>query len=264
MIVKLIASDIDGTLLVGNERKVSDKVISYIDKLHKRGVVFVAASGRQYGNLRNLFEDVNDKIAYICENGALVKYKGETILKNPMNKEMGLAILNDIYKVNGCEFLLSGEEVSYIKPKASDYKEHIENYVGNKVKVIEDYSEADEEFIKISVYCKSGIEKHARYFHDKWGDKVKTTVSGKCWLDFVAQDVNKGNALRTLKEYFGVDYEETMSFGDNYNDLEMFEESYYSYAMSSASKDIRSYAKFVTPNVESILFDVDMMYEWQK
>ncbi len=75
MIVRLIASDIDGTLLVGDERKISEKVVSYIDKLHQRGVVFVAASGRQYGNLRNLFENVSDKIAYICENGAFVKYK---------------------------------------------------------------------------------------------------------------------------------------------------------------------------------------------
>ncbi len=185
-------------------------------------------------------------------------------MKCPMDREMGLNILNDIYKVNGCEFLLSGEDVSYIMPKAADYKDHIEKFVGNKVKVIENFEDVEEEIIKISVYCKTGIDKHASYFHDKWGDKAKTTVSGKCWLDFVAPDVNKGKALSALKEHFGVDYEETMSFGDNYNDLEMFEESYYSYAMSSAGKEIRSCAKFVTPNVESILFDVDMMYEWQK
>jgi len=55
-----------------------------------------------------------------------------------------------------------------------------------------------------------------------------------------------------------------MCFGDNFNDIEMFDESYYSYAISTSHKDIRAKAKFITSNVESILFDVEMMYEWQK
>ncbi len=47
-----------------------------------------------------------------------------------------------------------------------------------------------------------------------------------------------------------------MCFGDSYNDLEMFQNSLYSYAMTSANAEIRSCAKYVTTTVESILYDV--------
>lgn len=264
MMVRLIASDLDGTLLQNGNRTVSDKVIELAKILKDRGVIFVAASGRQYGNLKRLFKDIAEDMAYICENGALVKYKERTIFRSIISNELAREIMDDMYGLEGCEFLTSGENTSYIKPKDSEYKNHIENHVGNNTQVIDNYDQIGEDIIKISVYCKEGIDKYAEHFHNKWGEKMKVTVSGRCWLDIVNIDVNKGKALELLMKEFGVEYEETMSFGDSYNDIEMFETSYYSYAMSHSDSYIRSKARFITPNVESILFDVHMMYLWEK
>lgn len=261
MTVKIIASDLDGTLLQNGNREVSKKAIEYIKALNEKNVIFAAASGRQYQNLRKLFHEVKDDIAYICENGGFVKYHDEIIYKKTMDRTMGEEILDDIYSIEGCEFLLSGENVSYIKPKDKEYSSHIQYFVGNDICLIDDYKEVKEDFIKISVYCKDGIEKHGKYFEEKWGDKVKTTISGYSWLDLVAPEVNKGEALKKLMEKFNVTYEETMCFGDNYNDLDMFDVSYYSYAMTGANREIRNRARFVTPDVESILFDVNMIYQ---
>ena len=85
--IKLIASDLDGTLLQGTG-EISEEVVMQIKKLSQMGILFVAASGRQYPNLRRLFEPVKDEIAYICENGALVVYKDQVLHKDVFNKDL--------------------------------------------------------------------------------------------------------------------------------------------------------------------------------
>lgn len=254
--VKLIASDLDGTLLLNGEQSISDTAIDYIKKLSQYDVLFVAASGRQYPNLQKLFRNVEEELVYICENGALLKYKDETIAKTPMNREKGIKLMKDIYEKGDCEILLSGENTSYLMPKSQEYVEHMKNYVGNQVTIIQDFDEVKEDFLKISVYEKAGIENHADYFHDKWKDEFTDTISGYCWMDFVAKGVDKGVALKRIQELFHISKDDTMCFGDSYNDLPMFKNSLYSYAMTSANSEIRAKAKYVTTTVESILYDV--------
>jgi HAD superfamily hydrolase (TIGR01484 family) len=69
--IKLIACDLDGTLLHPGEREPRSEAFELIDELHRRGIVFMPASGRQYASLRYLFAPVADELAYVCENGAL-------------------------------------------------------------------------------------------------------------------------------------------------------------------------------------------------
>ncbi len=68
--IKLIACDLDGTLLHPGEREPRPEAFELIDELHRRGIVFMPASGRQYASLRYLFAPVADELAYVCENGA--------------------------------------------------------------------------------------------------------------------------------------------------------------------------------------------------
>ena len=157
LMVRLIASDLDGTLLQNGTKEISKEAVYYIKKLYEYGVVFAAASGRQYPNIRRLFSEVENEIAYICENGALVKYQGKTLSKTYMDRKTGLEIMEDIQKRDGCEVLLSGEETSYLVPKSREYLDHIKNFVGNNVTLVKDFSEVEEEFLKISVYEKRGI-----------------------------------------------------------------------------------------------------------
>ena len=79
--VKLIASDLDGTLLQNGAHDVNPIVFDQIRTLKEHGIMFAAASGRQYLNLRRLFTPVQDDIAYIAENGSLCIYNEETISK---------------------------------------------------------------------------------------------------------------------------------------------------------------------------------------
>ena len=67
--VKLIASDMDGTLLNG-KGELDPAFFSLFEKLERRGIRFAAASGRQYDGLRRTFAPVADRMLFIAENGA--------------------------------------------------------------------------------------------------------------------------------------------------------------------------------------------------
>lgn len=259
--VKLIASDLDGTLLQNGNNEVSDNAIELIKKLQTYGVLFAPASGRQLSSIRQLFNRIADDLIYICLNGAFVVYKNETIYKAKMDREKSIELLKDIAAREGCEFLLDTERTAYLMTNDEGYAEYLKNDVKIDFVRIKDFSEIKEDILKISIYQRAGIDLSKNYFLERWGDIFKGTVSGKCFMDFVNMDVNKGVALEKIKEKFNIETDFTMCFGDNYNDLEMFEKAYFSYAMTGSDAEIRRRARYLTVNVESILYDVFKMLE---
>ena len=60
MSIKLICSDIDGTLLQYGKKELEDEIFEQIRELHRHGILFCPASGRQYTSLRKLFAPVAD------------------------------------------------------------------------------------------------------------------------------------------------------------------------------------------------------------
>lgn len=257
MNIKLIASDMDGTLLQNGNQNISSKMLRIIETLHKKGVLFVAASGRQYANLFRLFEPVNNDMAYICENGAFVKYQDKILSKTSMNHKIAYKIIKDIINREGCEVQISGENTTYIIPKSEDYINHYKNVLKNNYQIINDPSDIPEDIIKVSVYEKAGIlENSGSYFINKWQDKVKCTVSGYGWLDFVSPEVNKGTSLNKLLEELNITPDEAMAFGDNYNDLEMLSLVKYGYVMDNAADDIKKKYSYYSTSVEETLMDI--------
>ncbi|MBQ8188692.1 MAG: HAD hydrolase family protein, partial [Lachnospiraceae bacterium] len=65
------------------------------------------------------------------------------------------------------------------------------------------------------------------------------------WVDFMDKSVDKGNALRTIQEALGISKEETMSFGDNNNDLGLMLAAEESYAVENAVEDVKKAAKHI-------------------
>lgn len=238
--MRLIASDMDGTLLQNGAMQVSDRAIELIEELTKHGVLFVAASGRQYTNLKRQFKDASKDMAFVCENGAAVFYQDQIIYKSPMDHELAMELCEDIYSKDGCEVLVSGQDTSYLKAKDPDYLYRMQHIVINNVKIVESFEEIEEPIIKISVFEKTGIEAgHGTYFIDRWKDRVKCTISGFGWLDFVNPDVNKGTSLLHLMERLNIPTKETAAFGDNYNDIEMLQVVKDGYVMENAVTEIK-------------------------
>ena len=84
-----------------------------MEELTRRGVLFAACSGRQYGNLRRLFGPVAHHMAFICENGALCFYGGEVIGAIPIPEETAREIIADI-EAAGMNLLISGRHTTYM------------------------------------------------------------------------------------------------------------------------------------------------------
>ena len=95
--IKLIASDLDGTLLPYGTTELGPEVCGLIKQLNEQGIRFAPASGRQLDNLRLLFEPVKDEITYVCQNGAGAVADGKRLCFFPMEEalEMTGKVLSD-------------------------------------------------------------------------------------------------------------------------------------------------------------------------
>ena len=152
--IQLIASDIDGTLLLNGSQAIDPEIFNLIHKLQQKGILFMAASGREYTNLRNLFSPVADDIAYLCLNGCLTFYKGECISKEVMDAELARKLITTIQNDSDAEVLVSGEKTCYITPKNQSYYKHLTNTVKNHVTIVDDLLNIPEPYTKISAYFK--------------------------------------------------------------------------------------------------------------
>ena len=95
------------------------------------------------------------------------------------------------------------------------------------------------------LYTADPRESSLKVMLPKFENRVHLTLSGYNSLDFLKLDVNKGVALKHIMDRFGIGREETAAFGDNFNDIEMFEQVKYSFAMSNADEQVRNRAKYV-------------------
>ena len=246
--IKLIASDLDGTLINSGRRQVSREMFILIEKMLKRGIYFCAASGRQYNSLLTLFAPVKDDILYMCENGAVVFYKGTVIAKTALPRDTAEAITAEVLAIGDCEVLISGERTSYLIPKHEDYADHIRNFVGNHVTVVSDIGKVREDILKVSAYCRSGALACQPLLVPRWKEKLSAAVAGEKWIDFTLAD--KGTAVLQISDKFGIPPCDMVSFGDNFNDVPMFRAVPESYAVDSAVSDVRREAKHVCRSVE--------------
>ena len=258
--IKLIASDLDGTLLQGGAQQLSPRAVSLIHELTQKGIYFVAASGRQYSNERRLFSPIRDEISYIAENGSICIHQGKVISRTVIEDGLARRIIREIKKEKNFDILVSREDTCLIEDKNPAFTNHILNVVKNKTEIVEDLLQARGPFLKIAICNMSDgphiIDKYLKYLQDLFGSELKVVTSGNIWIDFIAPGTNKGAALSRLMELFHIKPEECMAFGDQYNDVEMLELVGTSYAMSNAAPGIAYHASYVTDSVKDVLEDV--------
>lgn len=250
--IKLVASDIDGTLIKESTSEIYPEMIEAIRELKKRGILFCAASGRQYDSVRNVFRQVADDIAYIVENGAHIRYQGRNIAITPMKREYAeeiLAMLRPYY--GSCETVISTSEGSLIESTNEEFVNLLAYGYHNTFRRVRDVLAEDAEIIKIAVYQKGSIrELGERILIPTWTGRVKTCMAGEEWVDFMDASVDKGNALKLLQNHLGIQKQETMAFGDNNNDVGMMLAAGESYAVETAVEEVRRAAGRICPGYQ--------------
>ena len=236
--IQLIASDIDGTLLLNGLQGIDPEIFNLIHKLQQKGILFMAASGREYTNLRNLFSPVADDIAYLCLNGCLTFYKGECISKEVMDAELARKLITTIQNDSDAEVLVSGEKTCYIMPKNQSYYEHLTNTVKNHITIVDDLLNIPEPYTKISAYFKDGTNKHYQHYADMFDIDITVQIGGKCWLDCTPKGVNKSTGFLKLLAHLNISAENTVMFGDNDNDKQILQACGHPISMKTAVPSI--------------------------
>ncbi len=246
--IRLVASDVDGTLVKDSSKEVYDEMITVVQELVDQGIHFAVASGRQYGSVRKMFAGTQRNISYIVENGAHIVVNGETVSITPMERgevEEIMADLRALYP-EGCHVVASTPDGSFLESKDEDFIRLITEEYRNDVRLTDDILKEPEEIIKLAVYKKGSIRSIGEsVLLPKWKNRVKATLAGEEWVDFMDKTVDKGHALRFLEELLQIPFENTMAFGDNHNDTGMMQAAGESYAVYNAVKEVKQQAKYV-------------------
>lgn len=239
--IRLIAADLDGTLLLDGAREVPDEVFDQIRGLAASGVRFLAASGRQYYNLRRLFAPVADDILYLCENGSLVMLDDEVLLKRCMPRDLGEEVCRAIMADPRLELLVSGVHTNYAFASSPAFIDHLVNEVGTRTTPIDSLDQIHEDFLKVSFYAKDPADLNAAApaFEERFGDALKVVVSGASWFDVMCRGVDKGSALAAISGELGIAAADMAAFGGNFNDAEMLDYVGHPFLMESGQPALR-------------------------
>lgn len=254
--IKLIASDLDGTLVMDNG-KIDEKVFSLIKVLPKRGIRFVAASGRFCSQLNINFEKVKGNIMLIAHNGAVIRdEKNKDIYANFLNDKSIKNVIN-LKREFGEEMFLCGSDEAFIK-NPSPHMLKVFNFFKIPTNIIKSYDEVDKPICKITYHIKDGVDPRTiDYLKTNLDENLEFVVSGQYWVDIMNKGVSKGKAIKILQDKLNIKRDNTMVFGDYYNDLTMFESAKYSYAMENAPEDVKNHAQFIAKtNNENGVYNV--------
>lgn len=244
--IKLIATDVDGTLGPVSTPTINPEYYTVMDELLNRGFHVAVASGRHYPALEALFSELGERLLYIADNGAQVRDKDQDIYISAMDLETSHELVRDVRKMNnGCECAYCVPGLAYFTEKDKNAY-NILKAMHYKCEMVSSLEELDIPCIKMTVYHAEDAEgATAEYFTPKWSKRLQVSCSGRVYMDVMNKGTNKGTALKKVQEYLGVTKEETMVFGDNSNDIEMFEQAYYSYAVGDARKEVQEHARFL-------------------
>lgn len=243
MDIKLVSMDMDGTLLDSKKQLPSD--FKAWVKNH-RNIKTVIASGRQYYTLEKDFNDIADDLIFVAENGALVFDKGEIIYKNVMKKQDVLDCLKIISGIKSATPILCGIKGAYLVKADSEtnsnavmyYYRH--EYVDDIEKIAK-----EESIVKIAVFFSDySAEKSFDCFNNI--DKgLKAVLSGSRWIDIANASVNKGNAVKSIQNRYGISKSQSMAFGDYLNDVELLQSCEESYCMANGHPELKKIAKHI-------------------
>lgn len=238
--VKLVATDLDGTLL-GTDKVIPAEIFPLAHALKNKGVLFVPSSGRSPYTLYENFRPIADDIDFICDNGAVAISGGEIIYSRPVPRE----IVNEVLewsKGEDAHVLLCGSQTTYLESvEGTKYEPHVKPYYFRRVSRDELWKVQDD-INKIAI-CDLRNPRTGSFDRlvKMLGGRAAATVSGEVWMDVMQNGIDKGKALTAIQKHRGITADETVAFGDFYNDIPLLKCAKYAYVMKNANEDMFEY-----------------------
>jgi Cof subfamily protein (haloacid dehalogenase superfamily) len=261
--VKLICTDIDGTLL-NKDRVIDDFTIKVFNQLDK-SIQVILASSRMPKALWHLQKTLN------IEHMPLISYNGGLILSSGITFDPGKVISS---------ITIPGEDVNHIINLAQTQKLHISIYQDNTwlASAIDFYAEreikntrvnpdgllSDFSETELNTFLQKGAHKIMLMgkpdLIDVMEESLRTHPTITVWRSKdiyleITPHTNKSEGLATLLNkfpaYTDISAENIMSFGDNYNDLELIKDVKFGIAVGNSVETVKNAAYAVTKsNIE--------------
>ncbi|NIJ44715.1 hypothetical protein FHR24_001154 [Wenyingzhuangia heitensis] len=243
--VKLIVSDMDGTLL-NSEHNVSNLFFEQFEILKANNVKFVAASGRQYYSILQKLDSIKEHITIVAENGAYVVENGKELFANGLKLKDVTSFIKLAEQIPGVYIVLAGKKSAYFLDGNVALENIVKEYY-SEYKLLSNFDVLPEDdILKIALHHPDGSEENVYPYLKHLSGDWQIKVSGEFWVDIALNTNHKGNALERIQQELGISDDETMAFGDYQNDVEMLKKAKYSFAMENAHPDVKEIANYQT------------------
>lgn len=238
--IKLIVVDMDGTLLT-DEKEMDSHIKEVIKTLHHQNIIFTFASGRNVHIMKEYVHEIALNEPYITNNGANMFQEDHCLYESSIDDKDLMETLRALEEKNLPYIAYTNEEVFILNEdthlayflhrlkgkipitKIQDHRDLI-GHSFFKVVVIDERKP----FMKMVV---NEINEHAKHTHMLCSEGDIYTISNR--------EATKGNTLLKLMKEKHIAFDEVLVFGDNYNDVSMFEVVKYSVAMDNAEEEVK-------------------------
>ncbi len=243
--IKLIMSDIDGTVLPLGNATVSGRTLGAFQAALDAGIAIGPASGRGFKQIPAFFSGSEACCATcIATNGLEVYHAGALVCSNPPARTALEQLLQELDGIDGAGLVvLDGEQPYLCSSSSTGFGAVVPSYA--KIALPSD-GLPDFEVLKANVFLDTDMA-GTRALCDQLNqaiDGLDFDVPMRGFLNIMPAGWNKGSALRALCEYLGISTDDVVVFGDAGNDLAMFRVAGHPVAVGNATDEARAAARW--------------------
>ena len=249
MDIKLIATDIDGTLL-DDDCKISSENRSAIQAAMDLGIAFTLSTGRMFASTKAFAAELGVREPVICYNGAMTRHPDGTILSHtPLDMDTAKNMLT-LFKQRGLYVQSYLNDTLYVNNISDEeFKYYMKTYGIMGHPIGESLYSPDEPPTKLLVMTSTASEASLlmKELQGLFGSDAYVTTSNYNFVEMMNPGVNKGKSLRALADSMGISMDNVLAIGDGDNDVEMVAAAGVGIAMGNGCKRLKESAKHIAP-----------------
>ena len=256
MDIKVIATDMDGTLLDPKGQLDLPRLEKILDKLDQRGIRFVIATGNEVHRMRQLLGHLAERVVLVVANGARIFENNELIQSQTWDDAMVDKALGH-FKGRECQdqFVITAMNGGFVKT-GTVFTELDKFMTPEMIEKLYQRMQFVDEFdsslfggvLKMSmVVGEERLDSILQEINDLFDGHVRAVSSGYGCIDILQDGIHKAWGLVELLKRWNLKPEQIMAFGDSENDIEMLELAGISFAMENAEEAVKEIATKVAP-----------------
>ena len=256
MDIRVIATDMDGTLLDPKGQLDLPRLEKILDKLDQCDIRFVIATGNEVHRMRQLLGHLAERVVLVVANGARIFENNELIQAQTWDDAMVDRALAH-FKGRECQdqFVVNAMNGGFVK-KGTVFTELDKFMTPEMIEKLYQRTNFVDEFdsklfggvLKMSmVVGEERLDSVLQEINDLFDGHVRAVSSGYGCIDILQDGIHKAWGLVELLKRWNLKPEQIMAFGDSENDIEMLELAGISYAMENAEEAVKRVAKKVAP-----------------